>query len=324
MIKLKKIIQYALLGLFLSLGLMPAAAHASVLSLTFLTSPTGSNQTWTSPVDWNNASNTVETIGGGGSGGLNRGVAHSTGGGGGAWNRTIQISFATPGVTTATYQIGAGGVAVTGTAATAGNAGSDTWFNGATLAASSVGSKAGGGGVAGSGTNAGGTGGVGASGIGSPSNNGGNGGQASGSINAVGTGGGGAGGSAGAGNQGVDRSATGDSAGGSGDAGLGGAAGNGGPLSKPGGYGTEWDSTHGSGGGGGSKQSGADNTTGMLGGNYGGGGGSTVAGPSSTGTSGAGADGIIFISYQPLAGSGTRHMRVYKTFKIYGGKVKLY
>lgn len=279
------------------------------LSQTFLVSPTGSNQTYTSPADWYNPVNTIETIGAGASGGAaisTGGAAYrgASGGGGGAWNKTTNLSFATPGTTTATYQVGTGGVAATatGTGTTNGNNGGDTWFNGATLGAASVGSKAG---LAGSGSGAanvsGGLGGTGASGIGSSSNNGGRGGDYTGGVvtAAVGTGGGGAAGSSGAGGAGVDQAAGASAAtnGGAGDAGSGGAGG----TSGNGGNGAEWDATHGSGGGGKGHSSTSTAGTAGSGGNYGGGGAGAgaIGAASGTETSGAGISGIIYISYQP-------------------------
>lgn len=76
-----------------------------------LTSPTSSNQTFTSPSDWNNSANTIEVIGAGGSAGASAKAttATATGGGGGAYSKITNFSFASPGVTTATYQIGGGG-----------------------------------------------------------------------------------------------------------------------------------------------------------------------------------------------------------------------
>src|ERR1044071_1252769 len=140
----------------------------------FLTSPTGSNQTYTSDATWNNASNSVECLGAGGSGGaifgVNSGRPCATGGGGGEWRKKLNFSFATPGTTTATYQIGTGGTAVsrTTTGSVAGNAGGDTWFDGTTQAGSTVSGKGGGAGQVGSNTavsgGTGGTGGTGADG----------------------------------------------------------------------------------------------------------------------------------------------------------------
>lgn len=264
----------------------------------FLTSPTGSNQTFTSPSDWNNANNTIELIAGGGSGGSQTGVGHPTGGGAGEYGKTTNFTFATPGTTTATYQIGAGGVAVTG--ATVGNNGGDTWFNGTTQAGATLGALHGVGGATGTGSRNGGTGGTG--GVGTTHTAGGRGGNLTGASGSGGSGGGGAGGSTGAGNAGVDSSNTTaiTTAGGSADAGSGGAGGAGGG-NNPGGNGTEWDASHGSGGGGGGNGTSGTLTAGS-GGNYGGGGGGAIA---VTPTSGAGIQGIIVITYLSTAGGAT-------------------
>lgn len=261
---------------------------------------TASSSPYTSPSDWNNASNSIETLGAGASGGANRasvGTGLASGGGGGAWNKILTFSFASPGTTTAVFTVGVGGTTVqkTGTdGSTTGNAGGDTFFNGATLGASSVGSKGGGAGQAGTAVTVnGGTGGVGASGVGTSSNDGGRGGNLSGTVNSrCKTGGAGAAGSTGAGNQGVDLSSGTNvtSDGGSGDAGSGGSAGV--ASTSAGGNGTEWDGTHGSGGGGG-----AASGTAFAGGNYGGGGGGAVS--TSTANSGAGIGGQIYLQYTP-------------------------
>ena len=117
--------------------------------LTLLTSPTGSNQTFTSPSTWNNGNNKIECVGAGGGGGSNDAadVGSAAGGGGGGYSNVTNFTFAAPGTTTATYQIGALGAG--GTDTTQGNpggAGGATWFNGTTLAGSSVGANGGGGG----------------------------------------------------------------------------------------------------------------------------------------------------------------------------------
>lgn len=264
-------------------------------TVTFLVSPTGSNQTFTSPSDWNNSNNIIELIAGGGSGAFAQLSRHGTGGGGGEYGKTTNFTFATPGTTTATYQIGAGGAAQA-SSGTNGNNGGDTWFNGTTQAGATLGAIHGNAGVVANGSQTGGSGGTG--GVGTTHNAGGRGGNLTAAAgNPGGSGGGGAGGGTGAGNQGVDSAATsGSTNGGSGDAGSGGAAG-----TSPGGTagnGTEWDASHGSGGGGGGNQTGGTGSGGP-GGNYGGGGGGT----SSTGapTSGAGIQGIVVITYTPAA-----------------------
>jgi len=116
--------------------------------VTFLVSPTGSNQTFNVPLNWNSGNNKVESIGAGASGGAGNGgnllIGVASGGGAGAYSAQTNIVF-TPGGT-ATYQIGTGGTAVSQTnfGSVNGNAGGDSWFNGATLGASSVGAKGGG------------------------------------------------------------------------------------------------------------------------------------------------------------------------------------
>src|SRR5260370_19480654 len=88
----------------------------------------GASSPFTSPSDWNNANNSVETIAGGGASA--RGASTSTGGGGGgagAYNKITNFTFATPGATTAAFGVGAHGVN-NGTTVTNGG---DTWFNSA-------------------------------------------------------------------------------------------------------------------------------------------------------------------------------------------------
>jgi hypothetical protein len=242
-----------------------------------LTTTSGSTQTYTSKTSWNNSCNTVETIGGGGAGAI--GASTTTGGGGGgggAYNRISNFSFATPGTTTATYAVQAG-LLHTGTYP---GTAPDTWFNGSTLAASSVGSK---GGVspATSTTATGAAGGATSGGVPTtspPARAGGTGGN--GASQTAGGGGGGAGGFNGAGGNGSGTT------GGTANGGLvaGGSPGNPGTNNS----GHEWDSTHGCGSGGGGSNASAG--TGGAGGNYGGGAG---GGSRSTGVGGNGAQGII-------------------------------
>jgi hypothetical protein len=134
-----------------------------------------SGTSWTVPTDWNSANNTVETIGAGGGGQTANGSYAGSGGGGGAYSKITNLSL-TAG-SSITIQVGTGG--------SAGIAGGDTWFNGASLAASSVGAKGGGGGGDGSG----GAGGAASSGVGTTKYNGGNGGTDT--ANPYGAGGGG-------------------------------------------------------------------------------------------------------------------------------------
>lgn len=270
---------------------------------------TGSNQTYTKPADWNNADNTVECIGAGGSGGVGSRLGTATtalgsGGGGGGYGVYTNLTLSG----NATYRCGTGGTSVnrTTTGVTAGVAGGDTWFGvGATsYASASVGGTGGG---AGNGNNqatsGSATGGTAGAGKGTANAAGGAGGDITvTNTNRYGSGGGGAGGPNGAGNAGVSYSGTsaGNSNGGSGDAGSGGSAGV--APGGAGGNGTEW-TTHGCGGGG----AGSSTTTVAVagsGGNYGGGGGGAGAGSTgNTGdvTSGAGTQGIIIIEYTPAS-----------------------
>ena len=236
-------------------------------TVVYLTSGT----TWTVPSDWNNALNTIETIGAGGAGAV-------SGGGGGAYSKISNLTLS-PG--SVTYQVGVGGTSN-------GATGTDTWFNGASLAASSVGAKGGGGGISGAGSVAGGAGGLASSGIGTTKYSGGNGGVASG-ASSQGSGGGGAAGLNGAGGVGVAAGSGG--AGGQGDNGHGGAGGTGGSTGANGGNGTEYDASHGSGGGGGGINI---NGTAGTGGLYGGGGGGIGDTSSNQGN---GANGLIRITY---------------------------
>lgn len=277
----------------------------------FLTSPTGSNQTWNRPADWNNANNSIQTIGAGASGGLRHSATkgHPTGGGGGAYNTATNVTADA----TETYQIGAGGALITQTGTTEliqnGNVGGDTWFGNTALAGSLCGSKGGTGGNSGTGSQNGGAGGVAASGVGSGSD-GGRGGNLTGASGRGASGGGGAAGGSGAGNAGGDSTSTSDgttTAGGAGNAGTGGG-GTAGTAGAPatggaGGNGTNFDATHGSGGGGGGGTDSTGTATGGAGGTYGGasGGAQVLAGASRTTTVNAASSGIIVIIYTPAA-----------------------
>jgi hypothetical protein len=113
--------------------------------VTFLTASPGSLLTFNVPGNWNSGNNKAETIAAGGSGSA---ISVSdpiggtiVGGAGGAYSAQTNTVLV-PG-STAQYQIGTGGAAVTASFESnkSGNAGGDSWFNGATLGASSVGAK---------------------------------------------------------------------------------------------------------------------------------------------------------------------------------------
>lgn len=270
----------------------------AVDTVTYLTTPTGSNQTYNVPADFDPGKNNTQLIGAGGSGAIDSSGANSanTGGGGGAFSKQTNISL-TPGGT-AIYQIGTGGPAKLGDDITPTNGvtGGDTWFNGTSMASPpTVGAKGGGAGQTGGSNANGGTGGAAASGFGATKTNGGRGGNATTTGN---TGAGGAAGLNGDGNQGVDVAGGGSSNGGSADVGVGGAGGT--APGGTGGNGTEFGSGNGSGGGGAGRASAATNSAGP-GGNYGGGGGGNTPGLFGlNATSGAGIQGIIVVTYTPF------------------------
>lgn len=275
----------------------------------FLTASPGGNQTYTSPANWNSSNNSIELLGAGASGARARWTSNAycaTGGAAGAYQKHTNLPFATPGTTTATYQIGAGGpggvTASSGNSASNGNAGGDTWFDGATYGASTVGAKGGAAGTFGtaasSATSPAAAGGQASGGRGnSTAYNGGDAGDSGSFVSP--TGGGGAAGPNGAGNSSSQVSVNGAS----GDAGSGGSGGAGsGTTASPGGNGTEWDASHGSGGGGGSAFGNAGNAVSGAGGLYGAGAGACLAAnpsPSFTATTSGGSQGMIIVSYVP-------------------------
>lgn len=272
----------------------------------FLTSGSGS---WSKPSGWYDGNNTVDCIGGGGGGRFNT-IGGGPGGGGGAFSRETNIALGV----SAQYSVGAGGIPTTQTANCPGG---DTWFNGASLAASSVGAKGGTSTYDGNNNIATNPGGDAASGVGSLKFSGGTGGSIGPTVSGRPGGGGGAAagafGAGGAGGSGVNFTNADGSGGGGADGGaaggqdvgsgggIGGAGANGGgsggtggnnTVGNVGGNGTEYDASHGSGGGGGGGWGGAGGPyTGGNGGLYGGGGG---GGKNAAGTGGSG---LIRITY---------------------------
>jgi hypothetical protein len=270
----------------------------SLVSVVFLLD-TGTGLQFTVPASWNDADNSVHVIGGGAGG--NTTAFGGNGSGGGAYSSVSNLNL-TPGAML-NYRVGLGGVVNT--------AGGDTWFNGASLAASSVGAKgglvAGAGGAAGSGIgtikfsggagSSGGGGGAagpngnGKNGAASSGSNGGGGGGADGGFDASGTSGGNNRFNFGGGNSTTP----------SGDEGGGGAGGAAVEEGGPGGAGEQiWTQTvapitsAGPGGGGGGGGVGGD---GGDGGSFGGGGG---AGGGSGRVGGSGAQGLIVIMWRGI------------------------
>jgi hypothetical protein len=254
-----------------------------------------SGATWPVPPDCvgvNNLSGEfIDTIAAGGSGGMNSSTG--SGGSGGAWSRITTLALTPSG--TINIGVGTGGAGYTGASAGRnGNAGTDTWFNGSTLVAASVGAKAGGAGLSTGAAVAGGL----ASGRPNSGNTTGFNGGGSGAVTTSGaTGGGGAAGLNGAGVSSAGTSGGVATAGGNGDNGSGGA-GSGAGSTSPGGTGTEYDGTsHGSGGGSGATV--AISAHVGAGGNYGAGSGGTDD-PANTSVIGAGAPGLIVVRYTPF------------------------
>ncbi|HEX2859644.1 MAG TPA: SPRY domain-containing protein [Alphaproteobacteria bacterium] len=165
---------------------------------------------WRVPLDWNSTSNTIEVIGGGG--GASSGSSVNGGGGGGGYSKISNLALVP--TTTVQTQVGSGGAAST--------AGGDTWFNGTSVAASSVGAKGGSGGSGGTG----GAGGASGSGTGTTKYSGGAGGNGQSPATGTQAGGGGGGaagpygnGGAGGSNAGVNYRGPGGGGGGGGEAG---------------------------------------------------------------------------------------------------------
>jgi hypothetical protein len=102
--------------------------------------------TWPVPADWNDADNEVHCIGGGGGGGSGTGAGGGGGGGGAAYSRITNLALAASPMPIVSFSVGAPGAGAPGVAGTPGG---DTWFNGASLGAASVGAKGGLGGTTG-------------------------------------------------------------------------------------------------------------------------------------------------------------------------------
>ncbi len=246
--------------------------------------------TFHAPADWPGTADTVETIGAGGGGSWP--VSHvGSGGGGGAYSKATSVSVSNG----ATLQVGQGGDPGISIGSSTGGTGGDTWFNGASLAASSVGSKGG----TGASDGTAGVGGDSASGVGSPKYSGGAGGGI-GSDNRGAAGGGGAAGPSGigraGGNGGADYAGSGGGGGAASSATAGSVAGNG---NTGGAGGTAQDGTAGGAGGVGANAAGGDGSHGSGGG----GGGDTVGGVSG-GNGGVGGDGVDLDSTHGAGGGG--------------------
>ena len=253
---------------------------------------------YSTPSDWNSSSNTIEVIGGGGGGG-NPASGGGAGGGGGAYSKITNLSISG----SVTYAIGNGGSAT--------NAGGDTYFNGASLGASSVGAKGGGGGGANAAV---GTGGASASGIGTTKYSGGDGGTSNSSTDGGG-GGGGAAGKNGVGKNG-GAATSGTTSGGGGGGSDGGTAGSNSVNNSLGGAGGN--NFAGTGGGAGGTGAGAAGTVG------GGGGGSATNGLSTGANGGNGGNGITLDGSTTGSGGGGGGAGAFSGSGFNGGTGGLY
>lgn len=138
--ELKHMPRWALQSILSSNNLigLSAGGVALVTSVIFLTSTSGSNQTWGVLADWNVANNRVDCVSHGGNGGAGDTFNPETneednpqggGGGGGGFARRANLNLTPSG--SATFHLEAGGVGTNTTEA--------TWLGGSSLALSSVG-----------------------------------------------------------------------------------------------------------------------------------------------------------------------------------------
>ena len=186
------------------------ASGVIVVTKTVILTTTGSVLSWTVPDDWNDADNSIHCIGAGGAG--RTATTNNAGGGGGAGAYAAISNLNLTPAGSVSYRVGA---------AASQASGGDTWFNGASLGASSVGAK---GGTLG-GLSGGGSGGTAGSSIGDVKFSGGNGGNGGvrpgGEDHCSGGGGAGAAGPSGAGKNGGNGQGTSGSGNQSGGAGGG-------------------------------------------------------------------------------------------------------
>ena len=258
-----------------------------------------SGTSWTVPNDWDDTKNIIEVWGGGAGGHSNNNVSLAGAGGGGGYSSISNLSL-TPSASIA-YAVGTGGVGETLPVPPADGGG--TWFNGTSVASSSVSAN---GGLVGTTGGAGGLGGTTTGAVGTLKYAGGDGGSSAGINTTTGAGGGAGASPFGAGNTGGSGIVTGANTptegavgGNSLQAGSGGA---GGAIYTPwlGGDGVANPSGGGGGGGGGCGISGNTAGNGGNGAIPAGGGGSGCTSRDNGSNGGAGGTGQIRISYNPI------------------------
>lgn len=167
------------------------ASGVVVLTNTVLLTDTSGLLSWVVPATWNDADNSIETLGGGAGGDAGGSSVGGKGGGGGAYSKVENVDL-TPSASIS-YRVGIGGdggFGIFGFGGALAVNGGDTWFNGASLAASTVGSK---GGQAGLGRTNNGQGGQASAGVGILKTSGGDGGNGGNASDERGGGGGGGG-----------------------------------------------------------------------------------------------------------------------------------
>lgn len=232
---------------------------------------TATGLSWTVPSTWNDSSNTIEAIGGGGG---SSNAYDAAGGGGGAYAAITNLSLVSG--NSVSYSVGVGGTGgAAGNTANPGTSGTNTWFSSTTTLLAAAGE------AYSSGTNYSVPGGSAANSVGTT--------KYSGGTSYV-------------------ASSGSESQGGGGAAGPKGAGGNSGSSTGSGSTNTYWGGTGGGGGGGGTSSSFSTTSDGTNGGNNaagtgGGSGSSSSSSPGSAGTNGGGGGGG-FGSNSPAAITG--------------------
>ncbi len=111
-----------------------ARAETKTIILNFTQTILTEGNTWTVPLDWDNASNTIEVIGGGGAGWTDTaGTNGAGGGGGGAYSKSVNVTLSAG--ATVSYNIGNGGNVYSVN-------GGDTYFCNSTTNCASIGGSA--------------------------------------------------------------------------------------------------------------------------------------------------------------------------------------
>lgn len=204
---------------------MLASGAVVLTNVVFLQATDGSVEEWAVPETWNDADNSIDTIGAG-AGGARATSSGGKGGGSGAYSRITNLALAASPPGTVQYSVGVHGRGgnSNGNPSSTGEDGGNTWFDGATFGAASVAAE---GANGGSGRTGAGEGGLAANGTGATKTSGGEGGNGAtkGETRAGGGGGAGAGGPNGDGADGANNGGDNDDAGAGGSGADGGSTG---------------------------------------------------------------------------------------------------